>query len=61
MLGYLASALGGAFLMLIMLAVAGHSRRGRQVKPTNSIARAKESAVAVVQSKGGKKRVIHSH
>lgn len=61
MLWYLASALGGAFFMLVALAVFGRMRRGRQLKAANSIVHTKESAVAIVQSKGGKKRVIHSH
>lgn len=58
---YLVGALVGAFFMLVALAIFGRLRNGRQLKAQNSIVCTKETAVAVVKSRGGKKRVITSN
>lgn len=58
-MSYLLSALAGALAMLFGLVLVARIRR-KGTNGANSIVHTKESAVAVVQTAGGNKRVHHS-
>ncbi len=62
MIGFLVGVIVGAVLSFVALVALFLWARQRKTRAANSIVHHEESAVAVVQStKGGKKRVIHSH